>query len=56
MHHLVVLSGPWWFPGRAVRKGEETMPSSYADCVRDWESLLEAVRENQDQLSTVDGK
>ena len=31
------------------------MPTSYADYVKDWESLLEAVRENQDQLPNVDG-
>lgn len=31
------------------------MPSSYADFVNDWESLLEAVRENQDLLPNVDG-
>jgi hypothetical protein len=30
------------------------MPSSYADFVRDWESLLEAVRENQTLLPDVD--
>lgn len=30
------------------------MPSSYADFVKDWESLLEAVRENQDLLPDVD--
>ena len=56
MHSVAVLSGPWWFSGRAVRIGEETMPSSYADYVQDWESLLEAVRENQDQVPNVDGK
>jgi hypothetical protein len=30
------------------------MPSSYADYVKDWESLLEAVRENQTLLPNVD--
>lgn len=30
------------------------MPSSYADFVKDWESLLDAVRENQDLLPDVD--
>ena len=30
------------------------MPSSYADYVKDWDSLLEAVRENQDLLPNVD--
>ena len=30
------------------------MPSSYADYMKDWESLLEAVRENQDLLPNVD--
>ena len=30
------------------------MPSSFADYMKDWESLLEAVRENQDLLPNVD--
>ncbi len=30
------------------------MPSSYADYVKDWDSLLQAVQENQDLLPNVD--